>query len=55
MIFIDKEDEHKKKCSKKLATKCPLCGEKLESKLRIKEHVLKDGCPNNPRNEKWKS
>jgi len=26
VIFLDKEDEHKKKkCTKKMATKCPLC------------------------------
>ena len=32
-----------------LETKCGLCGEKMEGKLKLKEHILKTGCPNNPR------
>jgi hypothetical protein len=50
VIMFEKEEEHMKKCVKKMVTKCPLCKEKLESKLKIKEHILKDGCPNNIRN-----
>jgi hypothetical protein len=52
VILIDREKEHQKKCARNFVTKCPLCEEKLESKLKMKEHLLKgDGCPNNPRNQ----
>ena len=46
---IRKEDEqqHNAKCERKLTTKCPLCGEKVDNKLKLKEHLLVDGCPNN--------
>lgn len=49
VIIKIKEEDHKKVCTKMLTTKCGLCGQKMEGKLRYKEHLLKDGCPNNPR------
>ena len=48
-ILKEKDKEHKGVCKKMFSTKCPLCMEIFDGKLKLKEHILKKECPNNNR------